>query len=118
MGTLGDQTTQRTGQVPTSASSIKSVGDLSAFRKIADDMLRLVGTGDMSGAKSRAGDMETAWDKAQPHLQPMNPEKWTQMDSAIDDVLKKVRSSNPNNAECKASLESLIAVINSLDNQK
>jgi hypothetical protein len=40
------------------------------------------------------------------------------MDNAIDDVLKKVRSTQQNGAASSASLESLIAVIDSLDNQK
>jgi hypothetical protein len=81
-------------------------------------MLRLVHAGDMSGAKSRASDLETAWDNAQTRLRPMNPEKWTLMDSAIDDVLKKVRATQPNGAESGASLESLIAMINTLGDRK
>jgi hypothetical protein len=81
-------------------------------------MLRLVRARDMSGAKSRAGDLETAWDDAQARLRPMNPEKWTLMDNAVDDVLKKVRSTQQNGAESSASLESLIEVIKTLDNQK
>jgi hypothetical protein len=48
----------------------------------------------------------------------MNSEKWTLMDNAVDDVLKKVRSTPQNGATSSASLQSLIAVINSLDNQK
>jgi hypothetical protein len=40
------------------------------------------------------------------------------MDNAIDDVLKKVRSTQQNGAESRASLESLIAAISTLDNQK
>jgi hypothetical protein len=91
---------------------------LSAFRKIAEDMLRLVRAGDMSGAKSRAGDLESTWDNAQARLHPMSPEKWTLMDNAIDDVLRKVHSVKPNGAESSASLEALLAVINTLDNQK
>ncbi len=51
-------------------------------------------------------------------MRPMNQEKWTLMDNAIDDVLRKVRAVNPNDAECRTSLESLIAVINTLDKQK
>lgn len=105
-------------QAAASVSPTKPLGDLSAFRKIAEDMLRLVRAGDLSGAKSQANDLETAWDNAQARLRSMNPEKWTLMDNAIDDVLTKVRSGKPNGAEISASLESLIAVINLLDNQK
>jgi hypothetical protein len=71
----------------------------------------------MSGAKSRANDLETAWDNAQARLRPMNQEKWTLMDNAIDDVLRKVRSGKQNGAESSSSLESLIAMINTLDSQ-
>ena len=81
-------------------------------------MLRLVRANDLSGAKSRAGDLESAWDNAQARLKAMNSEKWTEMDTAIDDVLKKARSNQPNGAAISASLESLITEINSLDNQK
>ncbi|MEP6903412.1 MAG: hypothetical protein ABJA66_16915, partial [Actinomycetota bacterium] len=99
-------------------SSGKPLGDLSAFRKIAEDMSRLVNAGDLKGAKSRAGDLESAWDNAQPKLRPMNQDKWTAMDNAIDDVLKQIRSSKPNAATSSSSLDSLIGLINNLDNQK
>ena len=118
MDTLGTEKSQTANQAPVSGSSTKPLGDLSAFRKIANDMLKLVRVGDMSGAKARAGDLETAWDNAQPRLKPMNTEKWTLMDNAIDDVLKKVRAVKPNNAESSGSLESFVAVINTLDNPK
>ena len=39
------------------------------------------------------------------------------MDNAIDGVLKKVRASPQNGAEIGASLESLLAVIDSLEKQ-
>ncbi len=117
MDTLG-KASQAPSQAPTSVPSAKSLGDLTAFKTIASDMLRLVRAGDMSGTKSRAGDLETAWDKSQPKLKPVNPEKWTLLDNAIDDVLKKVRAVKPNDAGCIASLESLIIMINALDNQK
>jgi uncharacterized membrane-anchored protein len=118
MDNLGNQTSQPINQAQIPASSTKPLGDLSAFRKITEDMLRLVRANDLSGAKSRASDLESAWDNAQPSLRPMNSEKWTLMDNAIDDVLKKARSAQPNSAASSASLESLITVINSLDNQK
>jgi uncharacterized membrane-anchored protein len=119
MDTLGNQKSQQLpNQAAVSISTTKPLGDLSAFRQIAEDMLGLVRTGDLSGAKSRAGDLESAWDNAQARLRPMNPEKWTLMDDAIDDVLRKVRSVKQNGAESSASLESLLGVMNTLDNQK
>jgi hypothetical protein len=75
-------------------------------------MLSLVKAGDWNGAKSRANDLETAWDDGQARMQPMNPDKWTQMDNAIDGVLKKTRASSPDAA---AALEALLGVTDSLD---
>lgn len=118
MDTLGNQKPQVQNPAPVSTSATQPLGDLSAFRKIADDMLRMVRAGDMAGAKTRAGDLETAWDNAQARLRPMNPEKWTLMDNAIDDVLKKVRAAKPNNAESSASLEAFIAMMKTLDNPR
>ena len=105
-------------QAQASVTADRPLGDLSSFRNIAQDMLSLVHAGDLGGAKTRAGDLETAWDKAQATMQPMNPEKWTQLDNAIDAVLKSSRASPPNAAQSSAALESLLGVIDSLDKKK
>jgi uncharacterized membrane-anchored protein len=127
MGTLADQephppsqapTLQPSIQAPKSPPAAKPLGDLSGFRSIAEDLLRLERTGDISHAKARAGDLEATWDQNQSRLQPMSPEKWTLMDAAIDDVLKKIRLLQQNPAANSASLEALIAVIDTLDSPK
>jgi len=94
------------------------LGDLSAFRKIAEDTLSLVHDGNLPAAKSRVGDLELAWDNAEAQLRTMNREKWTLVDDSIDDVLRKLRSVHQNAEECSDSLGSLIDVINSLNNEK
>ncbi|MEP7120910.1 MAG: hypothetical protein ABJE95_08375 [Byssovorax sp.] len=99
-------------QAQASVSPDRPLGDLAAFRTIAEDMLSLVHSGDRNGAKSRADDLESAWDKSQATMEPMNPDKWTLMDDAIDGVLKKTRASSP---DAGASLEALLGVIGSLD---
>lgn len=91
------------------------LGDLSAFRQIAEDMLGHVRAGDMSRAKSRAGDLEFAWDNAEARLRTMNKDKWIEMDDAIDVVLRKLRAVRQDPAACAKSLASLIAVIDNLD---
>lgn len=119
MDNLGKQDAklQTTATHVAATSSGKPLGDLSIYRKIAEDMSRLVKAGDLTGAKSRAGDLESAWDTAQPKLRPMNQEKWTAMDNAIDDVLKQIRSGKTN-AAGNPALDSLIGLINNLDPQK
>jgi uncharacterized membrane-anchored protein len=69
-----------------SVSPSAPLGDLAAFKKIAGEMLSVVRAGDMPSVKSQADDLERAWDNAQARVRPMNPEKWTLVDSAIDDV--------------------------------
>jgi uncharacterized membrane-anchored protein len=103
-------------QAAASSSPTAPLGDVSPFRKIATDMLALVKSGDMAGAKTRAGDLETAWDDGQARMRPMNADKWTVMDGAIDDVLTKVRAGKPG-SECAASLEALVRVIDNLGAQ-
>ena len=48
----------------------------------------------------------------------MNPDKWTQVDSAIDDVLRKVRGAKQNAGETTASLEALLQAMNTLAEHK
>ncbi|NOV02273.1 hypothetical protein GC097_19890 [Paenibacillus sp. LMG 31457] len=86
------------------------LGDLSSFKKIAEDTLSLVNAGDMSGAKTRVDDLEHSWDNAESKLKPMNKTKWTEVDNAIDKVLRQVRAVHQDAEACKTSLESLIAV--------
>ena len=105
-------------QAQASVTADRPLGDLSSFRKIAQDMERLVQSGDLAGARTRADDLETAWDNAQAVMQPMNPEKWTTMDDAIDLVLKKTRASSPSAADSNAALQSLLAIIDGLDKPK
>ena len=91
------------------------LGDLSAFRTIAEDTLGLVRAGNLAAAKSRVGDLEFAWDNAEARLKPMNREIWSSVDDAIDDVLRKLRAVHQDAAACSASLGALITLLNSLD---
>jgi uncharacterized membrane-anchored protein len=118
MNTLADQGPPPVVEPPRPAAAAEPLGDLSAFKSIAEDLLSLERAGDSSHAKLRAGDLESAWDKDQSRLQPMSPEKWTLMDAAIDVVLKKVRSPQQNAADTTASLQALIAVIDTLGSPK
>ena len=83
-------------QAQASVTADRPLGDLSAFRTITADISNRAQSGDMTGARAKADDLETAWDNAQGYMQSMNPDKWTLMDGKIDDVLKKVRASSPN----------------------
>lgn len=74
--------------------------------------MKLVNSGDLSGAKTRIGDLEYEWDNAQARLKPMNQAEWKKVDSAIDKVLRQLRAVNQDTGGCKSALEALLAVLN------
>lgn len=92
---------------------ISKLGDLSTFKTITQDMLDDVTAGNMAGAKTHADDLEYEWDNAQARLQPKDPIKWTEIDNAIDKVLREVRAVNPSQQNSKNALETLLNSLNS-----
>ncbi len=96
----------------TSEAAVYPLGDVSNFKKIAQDMLDMVNGGDLSGAKKRGDDLEFEWDNAKAKLERMNPAKWTEVDGAIDKVLRQVRAVNKDAVGCKSSLEVLLHTLN------
>lgn len=105
-----------TSTAPSSGSSRPAtaggpLGDVTGFRTITQDTLALVNSGKLEDAKTRAADLEHDWDVAQARLKPKNPAKWTELDDAIDKVLRQLRAVSPNLAACKSSLEALLAVL-------
>ena len=103
--------TQLANHAEASVSLAAPLGDLSLFRQIAADLLSAEQAGNVPAAKSRADDLETAWDNAQAAMQPMNPQKWALMDNAIDDVLKRVRAGRGGE---RASLQAFNHVMDTL----
>ena len=100
-----------------SISDLHPLGDLSPFRRIAMNTLDLVDSGKLSDAKTKVRDLESSWDSAAAMLKPMNKKKWTEVDASIDAVLRKLRAFHQDAAACQASLHSLIAEIDTLDNR-
>ena len=90
---------------------LSPLGDLSSFTKITGDTRDLVVANNLAGAKTRVADLEYEWDNAQSRLKPMNGAKWTEVDDAIDKVLRQLRAVNPNQQECKSSLDALLVVL-------
>lgn len=88
------------------------LGDLSDFKKITEDTKIFILKNDFSGAKTRVTDLEVAWDNAQSRLKPMNKTKWTEVDTAIDQVLRQVRAVHPDQQKCIIALDTLLSVLN------
>ncbi|WP_020587019.1 hypothetical protein [Desulfobacter curvatus] len=107
------EATQALGQ--TSASDLRPLGDLSPFKTITVATLELVDSGNLSAAKTKVRDLETAWDNAAGALKRMNKEKWAEVDDAIDTVLRQLRAFHQDSVACQESLHSLLTVIDTLN---
>ncbi|MDG1376221.1 MAG: hypothetical protein P8P56_04210 [Yoonia sp.] len=91
----------------TASVAAPSLGDMTPFATIATDLQAIVATGDLAAAKTRIADLETAWDDAQPTMQPLNPADWGNVDGAIDDALKALRSGTPDASTATTTLAAL-----------
>ncbi len=109
VGTLAPvQATSQTAAVRT------ALGDLSGFRAIAVDTLKIVQTGDFSAAKARIKDLELSWDKAEPTIKPPSPKAWETVDIAIDKALKEVRAWRATKESSSQALQALLATIDAV----
>ena len=95
--------------VPAAAPS--PLGDLSTFRTITQDTLRLLNAGNQSGATTRVDDLETEWDNAEARLKPKDKAAWTTIDGKIDTVLRELRATSPNPTSEKAALTTLLTAL-------
>ncbi len=96
---------------PTQTLATSPLGDLSVFIKITEDTKDLVVANDLSGAKTRVADLEHEWDVAEARLKPMNRAKWTEVDDAIDQVLRQLRAVSPTVEGSKSALDALLAIL-------
>jgi hypothetical protein len=90
------------------------LGDLSAFRSIAEDVAVKVVAQDLTGAKARIKDLEKTWDDAEAGIKPRAAGDWHVLDKAIDRSLDALRASSPQQADCKAAMDDLLKAFDSL----
>ncbi|UNB49845.1 hypothetical protein [Mycolicibacterium sp. YH-1] len=90
-----------------SATAKFPTADVARFRAIVDDTVTRVQAGDQTGATTRVKDLETAWDDAQPTLQPLDGTGWSVLDGQIDDVLTALRADRPDPATETQTLTAL-----------
>jgi hypothetical protein len=108
----------QTGAPTATAAAHASLGDLSAFRAIADDTLKIVGSGDLAAAKTRIRDLEKTWDDAEATMRPRDKDKWRRVDRAIDKALAELRADNPMAQACADALHQLILVMDDVSNER
>ncbi|MDR2007612.1 MAG: hypothetical protein LBQ34_01400 [Alphaproteobacteria bacterium] len=96
----------RSASLTNSETAAYSWSNLSEFRTIEEDVLSMVKSGDLAGAKVRVKDLETAWDNAAAYLKAADGARWTEVDDGIDAVLRSLRSSHPTVEEATKTLNS------------
>lgn len=89
-------------------ASTNALGDLSRFRAIAADTLKIVKAGDLATAKAKIRDLEKSWDDAEPTLRPSNQVVWKRIDKSIDNALVELRADTPIARGCSEALENLL----------
>ena len=99
-------------ETQTNILPVSSLGNLSEFKKITEDTKSLIVSNNMEGAKTRIADLEHEWDVNQAKLKAIDNKKWTEIDGAIDKVLRQLRAVNPVQKECELSLDNLLKVLN------
>jgi hypothetical protein len=88
-----------------------SAAQLAPFKQIATDDLALLQAGHQSAATKRITDLETAWDKQEKTLKPLDATGWTLLDGRIDVVLHQLRSKHPDLTSEQTALQNLIRTI-------
>jgi uncharacterized membrane-anchored protein len=85
--------------------------DVANFRTTSQETLAKAQAGDQAGATAGAKKLETAWDEAQPRLQPMDGATWTAVDGRIDAVLTAIRDTNPDPTTETQALNDLLTAL-------
>ncbi len=104
-------TTTTNGQTTTSAAPPGSLGDLSAFTNLGQEVLMAVNTGDWAVANTKVDDLEYAWDNAEARLKPINSRAWMHIDGALDKTFREVRAVHPNQGTAATALQTLLTVL-------
>jgi hypothetical protein len=85
----------------------ESLGDLSAFTAIINDVQKISATGDFVAAEKRVTDFETAWDDQESTLRKRYPDAWGNIDSAADAAFKALRAGSPKADDVHKTLQNL-----------
>lgn len=96
------------GAMPAPAH-MSPLGDLSQYRTIAEDALKLAKAGDISAAHKRMKEFETAWDNHEDANKKKSYNTWKAIDNQLDFTLGKLGAKSPDKAACQQALENLVA---------
>ena len=84
--------------------------NMTPYRKLAADTLTAFKAADMPTAKKKARELEVAWDTREKALQKKSPDRWGQIDKAMDAFIKPVMQGRlPDPAKVQTAYDTFIA---------
>jgi hypothetical protein len=82
---------------------------MTPYRTLAADTLKAFNAKDITSARKKAKELESAWDKNEKALQKKSPDIWTQIDKAMDDFIKPLDAKTPDATKVQAGYDAFIA---------
>ncbi len=104
-------------QLYAGSSSVQAatLGDMSPFKTIINDVQSIAAKGDFAAAEVRITDFETAWDDAASAMRPLNTTSWGHVDVAADAALDALRAGTPMAADVTGTVTTLMAELENPD---
>lgn len=93
----------------TEATHVSPLGDLSEYRTIAEDALKLTKAGDFAGAHKRLEEFESTWDNHEDTNKKKSYNTWKGIDNQLDFTLSKLGAKKPDAAASEKAVQNLIA---------
>jgi hypothetical protein len=91
-------------------ASSQAADSMSHYRTLAGEALSAFKSGDKAGAKTKARDLEKAWDSEQKALRAKSPDLWKSVDDAMDAFVKPLmKGGSPDAASVQAAYDAFIA---------
>jgi hypothetical protein len=72
------------------ARAVTADTNMTPYRQLAGETLTAFQAGDMSTAKRKARELEVTWDSREKALQKKSPDRWGQIDRAMDAFIKPI----------------------------
>jgi hypothetical protein len=83
--------------------------NMTPYRKLAADTLTAFKAHDLTTARKKAKELETAWDKNEKALEKKSPDVWNQIDKAMDDFIKPLAGKAPDAGTVQTTYDAFIA---------
>ncbi len=91
------------------AGAAAAADNMTTYRMLAADTLTAFKAHDMSTAKTKARELEVAWDSREKALEKSSPEVWNQIDKAMDAFIKPMKDKSPDPVKVQAAYDAFIA---------